>query len=180
MGEPELVIPAGWKRATLSTPVPVVRCHYIFPDTHDRPGEQCKRWSIRGHTKCIKHGGQLSNVQEYAAATVESARMRLVGLTDKAVDTLEELMDSATSEAVRLGAVKEIMDRGGVHGKTEVEVAVTDGRQSPADVLRDRLKKLRERTIDGEVVSDTAVTEDTVDTVDTPSAVEGTPPEENA
>src|SRR4051794_26381530 len=69
-----LIVPPSWKRATVGAPVPVVRCTYIFPDTHDRPGEQCKRWSLRGTTVCIKHGGALPGVREHSEAVVESAR----------------------------------------------------------------------------------------------------------
>lgn len=155
--EPELQIPDSWRHATLAAPVPVVRCHYIFPDSHDRPGEQCRRWSLRGATVCLKHGGRLENVREHAAAVQEHARLRLLGLADKGVDTLEELMDSAASEAVRLGAVKEILDRGGVRGGQELEITVSQG-ESPAEVLKERLSKLRERTIDVNAVDE----EDTV------------------
>lgn len=156
--EPVLEIPESWTRATLDAPVPVVRCHYIFPDSHDRPGEQCKRWSLRGTRVCQKHGGRLPDVRKHAAAVLEDARMRLLGLADKGVDTLEELMDTAQSEAVRLGAVKEILDRGGVRGGTEIDVNVT-AEQSSADILKDRLAKLRERTIDVNVVEDDTVTQ---------------------
>ncbi len=147
-----LVIPAGWKKATLGAPVPVVQCTYIFPDTHSRPGEQCRRWSLRGSLKCVKHGGQLPNVREHADAMVESARLRLIGATDKAVDWLLDLAENSTSDAVRLKATTEVMDRAGVRGGVEVDVNVSAD-ASPAELLREKLATLRSRTLEGEVVT---------------------------
>lgn len=148
---PEITVPASWKRATLGAPVPVIRCTYIFPDTHERPGEQCKRWSIRGATKCVKHGGNLDNVRQHAEAMVESARLRLIGATDQAVDWLLDLAANSTSDAVRLKATTEVMDRAGVRGGVEVDVQV-DTKQDPATLIREKLEVLRKRTIEGEVM----------------------------
>jgi hypothetical protein len=146
-----LTVPATWKRATLGAPVPVVRCTYIFPDSHARPGEQCRRWSLRGALKCYKHGGNLENVRQHAEAVVEAARLRLIGNTDEAVDWLMDLGRNSTSDAVRLKAATEVLDRSGVRGGVEVDVQHTVN-QDPAEVLRAKLEKLRERTIEGEVL----------------------------
>lgn len=162
-----ITVPPSWKRATLGAPVPVVRCTYIFPDSHERPGEQCRRWSIRGTTICLVHGGRLPGVQEHSQAVVEAARLRLVEATDEAVDWLLDLGRNATSEAVRLGAAKDVLDRAGAKSADVVDVNVNVG-QSPSDVLRERLRKLKERTIDGEVV-------DTVEPVDSTTPEEETP-----
>jgi len=167
-----LVVPAGWKRASLGAPVPVIRCTYIFPDTHDRPGEQCKKWSLRGATKCIKHGAQLENVRQHAEAVVESARLRLIGSTDDAVDWLLELAEKSTSDAVRLKATTEVLDRAGVRGGVEVDVNVSET-QNPGDVLRERLEQLKRRTIEGQLADEAsasaaleaATSADTDDTV---------------
>lgn len=150
-----LVVPPTWRRATLGAPVPVVRCTYIFPDTHDRPGEQCKRWSLRGTTVCIKHGGNLPSVREHSEAMVESARLRLIGSTDKAVDWLLDLAENSTSDAVRLKATTEVMDRAGVRGGVELDVSVSQS-QDPAVLLRDRLSTLRKRTEDSIIEGETA------------------------
>lgn len=172
-----ITVPKSWKRATLGAPVPVVRCTYIFPDSHNRPGEQCKRWSIRGTTVCLVHGGRLPGVQEHSAAVVEAAKLRLIESADEAVDWLLDLGRNATSEAVRLGAAKEVLDRSGAKTADIVDVNVNVG-QSPAEVLKERLAKLRERTVDGEVVhSDPAA--DTVNEVDTLALEASNPAEEN-
>lgn len=162
-----LTVPEGWKRATLSAPIPVVRCTYIFPDTHERPGEQCKRWSLRGAQKCVKHGAQLENVRQHAEAMVESARLRLISSTDLAVDWLLDLAENSTSDAVRLKATTEVMDRAGVRGGAELDVTVTQT-QDPSQLLRDRLDQLKRRTIEGEVVSPDTAEDGTVAPDDEP------------
>jgi hypothetical protein len=62
-----------------------------------------------------------------------------------AVDVMEELMETAVSEPVRLKAAAEILDRAGVRGGVDigVDVEVTDGR-SPAQIVMERLVRLRQ------------------------------------
>lgn len=169
-----LTVPPNWKRATLGAPVPVVRCVYIFPDTHDRPGQQCRRWSLRGTTVCIKHGGALPGVREHSEAVVESARLRLIGATDYAVDWLLDLAENSTSDAVRLKATTEVMDRAGVKGGIEVDVNVTTN-HDPGDMLRERLATLRKRTIEGALAEQAVLESATDDTLTV--EVQPTPPQ---
>lgn len=131
--------PAGWK-PTIQEPVPPIRCVAIAKAT----GEQCKRWSLRGAKVCPKHGGRLPNVKEHAEAVVESARMRLMGLADEAVDGLEDLIKSGTAPQVRLGAIKEVLDRAGLKGGPDVSVEVTHN-VSYKDEIFSRLKDIKER-----------------------------------
>lgn len=155
-------IPAAWK-PTMAEPVPVVRCIQI-----KRDGERCRKWSLRGTTKCVKHGGNLANVREHAEAVVESARLRLIGNTDRAVDVLEELMDPQTSAQVRLKAATEVLDRAGVRGGIDIHQE-TEVTVNPSELLDQRLAQLRRRgaearerlgevfgddVVEGEVVSD--------------------------
>jgi hypothetical protein len=62
-----------------------------------------------------------------------------------AVDVMEELMENAVSEPVRLKAASEILDRAGVKGGFEfdVNVEVTDAR-SPAQIVMERLGRLKQ------------------------------------
>lgn len=53
---------------------------------------------------------------------VERAELRLRGLSDKAVDRLEGLIDGADSESVVLSAAKDILDRAGLKAPDRVEV----------------------------------------------------------
>jgi hypothetical protein len=62
-----------------------------------------------------------------------------------AVDVLEEMMETAVSEPVRLKAASEILDRAGVKGGFEfdVNVEITDGR-TPAQIVMERLARLKQ------------------------------------
>lgn len=131
-------IPAGW-RPTPSEPVPVVRCTAIKKD-----GERCRRFSLRGATVCIKHGGQLPNVQEHARAVVEAAKLRIYGLSDEAIDVIYDLMQNSSADKIRLDAAKDLLDRANVKGPQEVEVTVRS-EESPADKIRRRLAETKER-----------------------------------
>lgn len=131
-------VPIGWKPSR-SEPLSVVRCTVIKKD-----GERCKRWSIRGLTVCLTHGGRLPLPREHAAAVIHAARMRLIDDTDMAVDTLEALMEPGTAEGIRLKASTEVLDRAGIRGGFEVDVAV-EAVENPAQRLAERLLLLRER-----------------------------------
>jgi hypothetical protein len=50
------------------------------------------------------------------------ARTRLTELVPRAIDTLEDLMENAQQEPVRLGAARDLLDRAGVTVKTQLEV----------------------------------------------------------
>ena len=56
-----------------------------------------------------------------ARAAMELADMRLRGLTTVAVDALERLL-MADSEAVVLGAARDVLDRGGLKAAHRIEV----------------------------------------------------------
>ena len=131
-------IPAKW-RPTVAEPVPVVRCTAIKKD-----GNRCKNWSLRGAHVCLKHGGRLPNIKDHAEAVVEAARMRLIGLSDLAIDQLEDLVQNASAEKIRLDAAKDILDRNGVKGAMEINVEVQHT-ESAADRLASRLAEAAER-----------------------------------
>lgn len=131
-------VPVSW-RPTPREPVPVVRCTTIKSN-----GERCKRWSLRGATVCYRHGGSLPNVQEHAAAVVEGARLRLIGLTDLAIDQIEDLMENATQDAIRLKAAQDVLDRAGVKGAIEIDIT-TRQEESAVDRVRARLAEISDR-----------------------------------
>lgn len=137
-------VPVGWK-PTVHKPVPVVHCAHIFKDSHERAGERCGQWSLRGSRLCWQHSGKgnLKNVEEYRLAIVESARLKLVESADDAVTTLLELLSQGTADNVRLKAATEVLDRVGIKtaDQLQVDVQVTD--RPPAEVLSERLSKLR-------------------------------------
>ena len=86
-----------------------------------RSGKLCERWAMRGQSICATHGGKSPQALAKAAAALEKADMRLRGLAPDAVDAIERLL-KAESEAVILGAAKDILDRGGLKAAHRIEV----------------------------------------------------------
>jgi hypothetical protein len=66
-----------------------------------------------------------------------------------AVDMLEDLMQNAVSEPVKLKASTEILDRAGIRGGIELDasVSVHDARPA-ASIIAERLERLKENAID--------------------------------
>ena len=133
--------PASSKRKPAALPT---RCRAIKDD-----GLRCMMWSS-GRPKddgyCRVHLGAISRKP---GEDIERARAKLTQAAPYAVDVLEELMDSAQSEPVRLKASTEILDRAGVRGGIEFDakLEVMDGR-SPAEIVQDRLSRLANGAID--------------------------------
>jgi hypothetical protein len=138
-------IPTGWK-PTAAKPIPVVRCTHVWPDGHDRQGERCNKWSLRGSRRCYYHSGRgnLKNVEEYRLAVVESARLRITEAVPEALDWLFELGANSTADNVRLKAATEILDRAGIKSAEQIDVSVTHHEADPAVALAERLNKLKQ------------------------------------
>lgn len=114
-----------------------VRCRIVKAD-----GLRCMLWAsgrikddglCRSHLKTVRKPGE----------DVERARRKLIQAAPYAVDVLEDMMENAESEPVKLKAATEILDRAGVRGGSEllVDVDVTDAR--PAHVIvAERLQRL--------------------------------------
>ena len=80
---------------------------------------------MKGQGVCAMHGGKAPKALARAADAIERAQMRLRGLTPLAVDTLERLLREASSEAVIVAAAKDILDRGGLKAKDQIELDTT-------------------------------------------------------
>lgn len=143
-------------KPTVAKPLPAIRCVNIKKD-----GMRCNRWSIRGATVCLVHGGRLPTVKNDAAAAVERARMRIVDLTDDAVDVLEDLTQPGTADAIRLKAATEILDRAGIKGGMDINVEV-EHKIDPALTIAERLKQINSRASDddSEEIVDAEVVEE--------------------
>ena len=113
------------------------RCRMVKTD-----GIRCMLWSS-GRAKddgyCRIHLGIIRRPGE----SVERARFKLAQAAPYAVDMLENLMQFAESEPVRLKASTEILDRAGIKGGYEfkVDVEVTDSRPAH-EVISERLNRL--------------------------------------
>ncbi len=88
-----------------------------------RSGKPCERWSMVGQTTCMMHGGKSKQALDKAQRMVELVELKLRGLAPVAVATLEELVANAESEAVRLAAARDLVDRSVGKAKERVEVA---------------------------------------------------------
>ena len=125
--------PKSEKRAPLGLPG---RCRMTKTD-----GTRCQLWNsgrIKDDGLCRIHLGSTRRT----ANNVEIARQKISQASTYAVDVLEELMESAISEPVKLKAATEILDRAGVRGGMELNIDVKTTDRSPAEILAERLARL--------------------------------------
>ena len=114
------------------------RCRTIKDDNI-----RCMLWSS-GRPKddglCRVH---LRSVKKRPGEDIERARAKLTQAAPYAVDMLEDMMENAVSEPVKLKAATEILDRAGVRGGIEFDasIKVTDGRPA-AIIIQERLDRL--------------------------------------
>ncbi len=129
-------VPKGSKKQPAALPH---RCREIKSD-----GIRCMLWCsgrLKDDGLCRIH---LRTVRK-PGADVERARLKLAQSAPFAVDVLEDLMENAESEPVKLKAASEILDRAGIKGgyDFDVKVEVSDARPASA-VIAERLAKLTE------------------------------------
>jgi hypothetical protein len=92
----------------------IVRCK-----AHRKNGDQCRHAAINGTTGvCRNHGGAAGQVRR-------KARLRLEMAADRMARELLGIATGAESEAVRLAAIRDALDRSGLAAKTAVEVEVS-------------------------------------------------------
>ena len=121
------------------------RCKAIKDD-----GIRCQLWSGgRGADDglCRVHLGSLRNKP---TDSVERARQRLTQATPSAVDVLEQLMDSAESEPVKLKAATEILDRAGIRAGIDINTDVTIDVRPAASIISERLERLASNAIEAQ------------------------------
>lgn len=141
-------------------------------------GTRCWGWS-NGTTEslgmCTTHAKRVNRKNASGMSMIQAARNRLISAMPGIVDGLEDLAFNAESESVRLGAMNSMADRAGLRGGFELEEKVEVTVNESAQIVLDRLKKLREgqernaaaraealaaqreleaRTVDAEVVDD--------------------------
>jgi hypothetical protein len=95
------------------------------PDRRDNPrcctarrvdGEPCRRYSVKGASVCKLHGGAAKQVQNVARARLANAADRM------ARELLGMATDPNVSDSVKLAAIRDALDRGGVGIKAELEI----------------------------------------------------------
>ena len=79
---------------------------------------------MKGQRTCAFHGGKTPEALDKAKIMMELAELRVRGLSEEAINTLERLL-RADSESVMLGAAKDLLDRGGLKAKDQIELDTT-------------------------------------------------------
>lgn len=113
------------------------RCKVVKSD-----GIRCLMWSsgrLKDDGACRYH----LKFSRKPGGDIERARQKIVQSAPYAVEVLEELMQDAQSEAVRLKASTEVLDRAGVRGGIEVNVEVENIGLQPHEIIAQRLESLR-------------------------------------
>lgn len=112
LSAPEPVV--KWSEEWWANAKPEVQAHRCT--AHRKNGDRCKRAAISGGRVCTHHGGKAPPAQR-------AARRRLEEATDRMARELLGIATSAESESVRLQAIRDALDRGGVTAKTAVELS---------------------------------------------------------
>jgi len=111
-------------KMTTETVLPGPVRHSRLCTAHNRSGNLCRRWAMKGQRTCMMHGGKTPASLDKAKVMMELAELRVRGLSDEAVNALERLL-RADSESVVLGAAKDLLDRGGLKAKDQIELDTT-------------------------------------------------------
>ena len=137
--EQEMGGPKSEKRKPLAQPH---RCRQVKDD-----GIRCMLWSsgrLKDDGLCRIH---LRSTQHKTSDDIERARQKLMQSAPYAVDKLEELMEYAESEPVKLKAATEILDRAGIRGGVELDTNVNIDVRPAASVIAERLDRLAQGAI---------------------------------
>lgn len=116
-----------------------LKCH-----ARKKDGQPCGNYAMHGQQVCGKHGGR-------ASQNLAAAERRLAKNADVLMKELLRIATSAESEAVRLAAVRDALDRIGIGSKRELEVTVAPWAVDIEGLLYDP----EDEVIDAEVVEDT-------------------------
>jgi len=125
---------------------PPSRCRATTVSAH-----RCQNWAdgrIDSNGLCRMHiSNHHHSKNDPGIHTLAKARARILSATVGAVDELETLVTTATSEQVRLGAAKEILDRGGLRGGYEVSNETVVTVKPAADIVAQRLSDMRDKQL---------------------------------
>lgn len=119
-----------------------VRCDYVINAKDHHKRRSCDKWSIGGGSRCEIHGGAYLSEEEIRSVLL-AGQTKIAAATSKAIDTVVELMTSATNENVRLAASKLLLDKAGLSDSLEITLkGDTLDKEDPADIIMERLRRL--------------------------------------
>jgi hypothetical protein len=113
-------------------------------------GERCRKSAMHGQKVCATHGGK-------APQNIKAAKERIAAMVDPALGQLLKLATKAESEAVRLGAVRDVLDRAGLSAKQALEVTHHQGTPDLDARIEKLLDQMAERERSGERDGDGSV-----------------------
>jgi hypothetical protein len=90
-----------------------VRCN-----GHKRNGERCQKPAINGATVCRTHGGATRHVRAAAKRKLDDAALLM------AKELLKMAQSETVSDAVKLAAIRDALDRAGLKPSTQVDVGI--------------------------------------------------------
>lgn len=116
-----------------------VMCAYTY-----KGGKTCGRVAVVGYDRCDLHGGMYLD-PETVKGVLMRGQEKIVAASDAAIETVVDLMQNSTQDAIRLKAAEMMLDRAGYRPGMEITITGEggDASQSPADLLRQRLDRLR-------------------------------------
>lgn len=115
------------------TPLAPVRCVTV-----ESNGVRCEYEAIEGQNRCLKHGASTTEAHKVIGA----ARKRLLGMTNTALETFDDVMKNSVNDSARIKAASEVLNRAGVKEDTNINIQVEDKTEARSAVL-DRLAQMK-------------------------------------
>jgi hypothetical protein len=129
-----------------------------YPPVDDGAAVAVRQCAVCGRS--VAKVDALLCLEHYRRQRLEAAAQRLSEAQGDVIESMIDLAMNANSEAVRVAAGRDLLDRAGLRRGVEVEVFAPNA-ASPAEVLRERLARLRSAPdVDGEVVADSETADD--------------------
>lgn len=130
-----------------------VRCDYVMNAKRPDGRRACDRWAVGGSTRCETHGGEYLNKEE-TISLLNASRTKLIALQSKAIDTVADMMENSTNDAVKLAASKLILDRTGFGDSMDININTGPSVDRPAgEIIAERLANLAPRAKEIEAAS---------------------------